>query len=1629
MTLKEYLLLSYLRTAALFFKSIYLVIIGLLLLVIQVKAQSADTTSSVKAKGLVTNVAAALPGRPGNVTGPTVIPKGTATSTYTVTASSGATSYNWTISPTSAGTITQSGATATVHWTATYTGSVNINCSAVNSSGSTDAVGLTASVVPPTTTIYPGAISPATQTVNYNSIVGTLTSAVATGGNGTFAYQWESSPNSSTWTPISGATGLTCSLTVLGSTMYYHVVVTSGGLTATSGVATVNVLTPVAGGSINPSTQSINYNTTATLTAAAATGGGGNYTYQWTSGTDGINFTNITGATSLSYTSAALTANTYFRLISSSGSSTGTSSAYVTVYPLLVSGSITPVSQTINNGATAATLTASAATGGSGVYSYQWQILSGGTWSNISGATALSYAPGALSATSSYHLISTSNGVNVTSGTATVSIYPPVVAGTVSPVTQSINYGTAGTAIASAAATGGNGIYTYQWQSSPDASNWSSISGANALSYSPPAQTSVAYYHLISTSNGISTTGATATVNVYPLLTTGTVTGAQTINNGSTAVVINGTAATGGNGTYTYQWQQSVGGGAMTNISGAQTLICSPGALTTTTAYQLISTSNGVSVVSNVITISVYSVLVSGTISANQAINNNATATLTGNTPTGGSGVYSYQWQSSVGANPFANISGATGISYTTPTLTTTTSYHLVSTSNGVSVTSATSTVTVYPQLVPGTVTPSLQNVNYNTSGVVITSLAATGGNGIYSYQWQISSDGTNWNNISGAMSLTTSSASLTANTYYHLISTSNGVSVTGPTSVINVYTPLTAGVISPMYPNINYNTGITLTATAPTGGGGVYTYQWTSGTDGMNFSNILGANALVYATPLLTTTTYYRLVSSTSSTVNVISSATVNVYPLLVSGTVSSTSQNINYGATAGAITSTTPTGGTGTYTYQWQSLVSSTWTNVAGANAITFSPGALTATASYHLVASSNGVSVTSNTVPITVYPQLVAGALTTGSQTINYGTIPAILTAVVPTGGNGTYSYQWQSLIGSTWTNISGANAITYSTAALTASTSYRLVFTSNGVSVNSTTAIITVYPKFFAGAITPGNQTINYGTTPAVLVSALPIGGSGTYAYQWQSLVSGVWTNISGATVISYAPAALTATTSYRLISTSNEVIVNSATVIITVYPQLVYGAVSGNQTIVAGATATQLTAVPPTGGNGSYTYQWQSYVVGGAAVNISGATSLTYSPGAVAVTTGYHVVFTSNGVSVTSNSVTITVTAAPPLVAGAISPSSYSILPGSSPGTLSPGSPTGGSGIYTYQWRNSPDGSTWASVTTAGTSLTYMVPNLQTTTYYQLQVSSNSVVATTNTVMVTVTDCPVYATAATASQNYIMTYTPKNAGYSATATGYSPCDVMETLQYMDGIGRRLQLVQVKGSPLKKDIVQPFAYDAFGRETTKFLSYAYQGTSDGSYKADALGTGTTSQSGFYKSPQTPTGVTSMLSPYSVTALEASPLNRLTEQGASGDAWQLTGTTGLTVTAGHTIRVAYTSNNLTAFTDTANSRMAVLYKAVNNAGVLALKIGNGTSNYYNTGQLSVTVTRNENLSATGRGGTTEEYKNMEGQVVLQRTFNYTASSAILQMLSTYYVYDDLGNIAFVLPPGANPDGGSVT
>jgi len=243
-----------------------------------------------------------------------------------------------------------------------------------------------------------------------------------------------------------------------------------------------------------------------------------------------------------------------------------------------------------------------------------------------------------------------------------------------------------------------------------------------------------------------------------------------------------------------------------------------------------------------------------------------------------------------------------------------------------------------------------------------------------------------------------------------------------------------------------------------------------------------------------------------------------------------------------------------------------------------------------------------------------------------------------------------------------------------------------------------------------------------------------------------------------------------------------------------------------------------------------------------------------------------------------------------------------------------------------------------------------------------------------------------------SQNYVLSRSFKVAGVSEQTLNISRgiCEESQVIAYFDGLGRPFQAVTVQGSPEGKDLVQPYIYDALGRETQKFQPYSITGNG-GAYRSGAL----TEQQSFYDSP--PLGVKNTNTPYSLTIFEASPLNRVLEQGAPGDAWQ--------PIAGHSTKLEYGSN--------AQGEVKLWSINSGNNGAVSL--------ICQPGRLYKTIRKDENWKDMDeRAGIAEEFKDMDGRVVLKRVWETNTKS-----LSTYYVYDDLGNLRYVLPPTVNENG----
>ncbi len=538
------------------------------------------------------------------------------------------------------------------------------------------------------------------------------------------------------------------------------------------------------------------------------------------------------------------------------------------------------------------------------------------------------------------------------------------------------------------------------------------------------------------------------------------------------------------------------------------------------------------------------------------AINNPSQTIDFGNTPalitaTNASGgtcgtSYTYQWYSSTDGSNYFPISGATGVNYQPVALTVTTFFKRLASCSGATAFSNVATVTVNPQLQPATITNPSQTIDFGTTPGQITAGTSSGGScgTSYGYQWQVSTDGTNFSNISGAAGQNYQPGALTVTTWYRRVTSCNGVTVMTTNAIVNVNPQLQAGIIANPSQTIDYGgTPGQINAAVSSGGGcGTgYAYLWYSSTDGSNFSST-GFTTQNYQPGPLTTTTYYKRVTTCNGVTVSTTVATVTVNGRLNPGTITPASQAINSGATVATLNLSGVSGSTAPYTYQWQSSPDASFSSITnvGTGGTGFTPSDLTSTTYYQvLVTSATGVQGFSSSAVVSVYPSLQVGNIIPATQTINFDATPSSLSLTGLTGGNGVYSYQWQSSSDQAFANpvnVSTTPTI-YSPPNPGVTTYYRLMVTSNGISAYSNTVVINVISALSGGTISGNTGPINYNSLPGSFSSTQDASGStcaGNYIYQWQYSFDGTtWHDLINAQGNTYSsPIGLTISEYFR-----------------------------------------------------------------------------------------------------------------------------------------------------------------------------------------------------------------------------------------------------------------------------------------------------------------------------------------------------------------------------------------------------------------------------------------------------------------------------------------------------------------
>lgn len=79
-------------------------------------------------------------------------------------------------------------------------------------------------------------------------------------------------------------------------------------------------------------------------------------------------------------------------------------------------------------------------------------------------------------------------------------------------------------------------------------------------------------------------------------------------------------------------------------------------------------------------------------------------------------------------------------------------------------------------------------------------------------------------------------------------------------------------------------------------------------------------------------------------------------------------------------------------------------------------------------------------------------------------------------------------------------------------------------------------------------------------------------------------------------------------------------------------------------------------------------------------------------------------------------------------------------------------------------------------------------------------------------------------------------TNENYVYSKTCLNEDCSKKSEAIQYSDGLGRTKQVINIKGTPLGRDIVTPIVYDDFGRTLKSYLPIPQNQTQNGAIYTD-------------------------------------------------------------------------------------------------------------------------------------------------------------------------------------------------
>ncbi|WP_300689961.1 DUF6443 domain-containing protein [Chryseobacterium sp.] len=199
---------------------------------------------------------------------------------------------------------------------------------------------------------------------------------------------------------------------------------------------------------------------------------------------------------------------------------------------------------------------------------------------------------------------------------------------------------------------------------------------------------------------------------------------------------------------------------------------------------------------------------------------------------------------------------------------------------------------------------------------------------------------------------------------------------------------------------------------------------------------------------------------------------------------------------------------------------------------------------------------------------------------------------------------------------------------------------------------------------------------------------------------------------------------------------------------------------------------------------------------------------------------------------------------------------------------------------------------------------------------------------------------------------------------------------EVVSYFDGLGRPVQTIAIKATPLGRDVVTPVEYNIAGKQVKDYFPVPQAATQNGSIYTDPLN----NAPALYGNEKI----------FSEKIYDHIYTNRLKQIVPAGNAWSQ-----------KPVIMGYDTN-----TDGEVKKYTITTSWLENRTESAITV----SEAYMANELMKTSVTDE------EGNTTTEFQNGEGQTILVRKNDGT------QNVDTYYLYNEYGQLVYVIPPKAS-------